>query len=91
MALWNELVVFSLRIFLYIVSLRGFGGYSRYVLEEMINSLDIFSIVLFLEIFLFSVIKKCISLNCIDNISWFLCSCYRLYIYIIFSIVNDIF
>lgn len=90
MALWNELAVSPLRTSSYTASLQGFGGYSRYVSEEMTNSLDTLSTALLSETLLFSAIKKCTSLNCTDNISWSLCSCYRSHIYIILSIVNDI-
>lgn len=89
MALWNELAVSPLRTSSYTASLQGFGGYSRYVSEEMTNSLDTLSTALLSETLLFSAIKKCTSLNCTDNISWSLCSCYRSHIYIILSTVND--
>lgn len=91
MALWNELAVSPLRTSSYTASLQGFGGYSRYVSEEMTNSLDTLSTALLSETLLFSAIKNCTSLNCTDNISWSLCSCYRSHIYIILSTVNDIF
>lgn len=82
MALWNELAVSPLRTSSYTASLQGFGGYStRYVSEEMTNSLDTLSTALLSETLLFSAIKKCTSLNCTDNISWSLCSCYRSHIY----------
>lgn len=81
MALWNELAVSPLRTSSYTASLQGFGGYSRYVSEEMTNSLDTLSTALLSETLLFSAIEKCTSLNCTDNISWSLCSCYRSHIY----------
>lgn len=55
----------------------------------MTNLLDTHTALLS-ETLLFSAIKKCTSLNCTDNISWSLCSCYRSHIHIILSTVNDV-